>query len=104
MSRKTALVALLGAILSYHCLADGLSMAKKEEVLRGLASEMNKKLPMMLDASTRHDSTMAGPGEKLTNILTLIDFDVTNENSAKHKAAVRRINNEIYPSPVGCAE
>ena len=94
-------IVIVGVILSSHCLAGRpFDTKEKEEIIRGIASEQNKKLPMMLDASTRHDSTLAGPGEKLTYVFTIMDLNVKYENSPAHKEAVRYIHNEIYPSTI----
>jgi hypothetical protein len=43
-----------------------------ETVLAKTASDLNSRLPMMVDKETRLDSTVAGPGKKFMYLYTLV--------------------------------
>jgi hypothetical protein len=45
-----------------------------EEVLTKTASQINGRLPVMVDKETRLDSTVGGPGKKFTYLCTLVNF------------------------------
>ena len=46
-----------------------------EEALRQAAGQINRGLPMMVDQYTRMDSTVPGPGKKLTYLYTLVSVN-----------------------------
>ena len=45
-----------------------------DEALVEVAKQLNTTLPMQIDKDTRMDSTIAGPGNRLTYLYTLINF------------------------------
>jgi hypothetical protein len=56
-----------------------------EKILFQTSSEMNKKLPMMVDRSTRIDTTTPGPGKMLTYKYTLVDIAAADIDKEKFK-------------------
>ena len=45
-----------------------------DQTLVRISSELNKSLPAMMDRETRLDSTLAGPGKRLTYFYTLVNY------------------------------
>lgn len=55
----------------------------EEQMLVKASSDINKKLPMMVDKYTRMDNTLAGPGKLLTYKYTLVETVATDLDKAK---------------------
>ena len=51
-----------------------------DEHLPKLASELNKQLPMVVDRETRLDSTLGGPGKRLTYLYTATNYNASQIN------------------------
>jgi hypothetical protein len=55
----------------------------EEQMLVKASSDMNKKVPMMVDKYTRMDTTLAGPGKLLTYKYTLVETVATDIDKTK---------------------
>jgi hypothetical protein len=55
----------------------------EEQMLVKASSDMNAKLPIMVDKYTRMDNTLAGPGKLLTYKYTLVQTVATDLDKAK---------------------
>lgn len=60
------------AFMAYRALIDSGDDNSYDEVLAGVANQMNASLPTMLDAETRLENTFAGPGNRFTYTNTLV--------------------------------
>lgn len=69
-----AFVAVLGSLVGCGDVARGFVDKSVELELVQVANELNKNAPMMVDQETRLDTTMAGPGKKLTYHYTLVNL------------------------------
>jgi hypothetical protein len=71
-----------------------------DAVLVDAAQKMNARLPMQLDKETRLDTTLAGPGNKMTYFYTLIHLVVEDgDGEAVTKAMRPRILNGYKTDP-----
>ncbi|MDD2658277.1 MAG: hypothetical protein PHY54_01180 [Methylococcales bacterium] len=79
-ARKGVVSSLVGAAIGAVVgKAVGVNLTSKEiqldePALRKVAEYVNQKLPMVLDADTRLDSTMAGPGRQFTYIYSITHY------------------------------
>lgn len=65
---------ILAVSLSLSRCSDGPAAMDKELVK--VSSDMNKTLPMMLDKDTRLDTTVPGPGKRLTYVNTIVNYEL----------------------------
>ena len=59
-----------------------------DETLVDISKAMNATLPMQVDRVTRLDSTMAGPGNRLTYLYTLVNVPAGELDSAQFVQAI----------------
>ena len=70
-----------------------------EEVLRQSSNKVNSSLPMMVDKGTRLDSTLPGPGKKITYLYTTLSMqssEVTQQRLQQRLGV--RIRNSVCTS------
>ncbi len=71
-----------------------------EEMLIRAANESNRTLPMAVDASTRLDTTVAGPGKRLTYNYTLLPQSADRLTEAQLDAAMgKTIRSSVCANP-----
>jgi hypothetical protein len=58
--------------------ASSVSVTRAAFSLEQVAREVNKRLPMTIDAETRLDTSVAGPGLQYTYIYTLVNYPATS--------------------------
>ena len=93
------LAGLVGGILGYALISNmyeaGRSKSRLDAGLAYAANKMNQKLPMMADSETRIDKVLAGPGKKLTYLVTLPNQKKSQIDLATLQKSVRQnsINN-----------
>ena len=61
-------------LLTYEGLFKSSSTVDVNQVLVQTANTMNRQLPMMLDSQTRWDTTIPGPGKRITYVYTSVDY------------------------------
>ena len=61
-----------------------------DKTLMQTASELNKNLPMMVDAETRWDSTISGPGKSIIYLYTLVNLSKDPDFDADEFANILR--------------
>lgn len=67
--------------LGGKAVSEYLSGTSSADIAKIASREVNKKMPMMIDAETRIDSTSAGPGGHVTYNYTLINYSAADLNA-----------------------
>lgn len=70
------------------------------ELLVQTAEMMNQSLPMMIDQDTQWDSSLAGPGKKLSYNYTLVNYSVDEIDGIEFARSIRQpIADSICTNP-----
>src|SRR5450756_2599612 len=88
----TIIAAGIGAVIGYYAVQHFLNPRKAaafDKALVQISSDMNKNLPMMVDSETRLDSTVAGPGNRITYIYTIVNHAKSEMDISVLKQTVR---------------
>jgi hypothetical protein len=95
-------IALLASTVTVS--SQGVVKAQSEdisEILVQTAEIMNKSLPMMVSPGVQWDSSVAGPGKKLSYEYTLVDYSVDEIDGKEFAQNISQsITNEICTNPM----
>jgi len=96
----TILFAIVGGMIGSQIVRT-LNQQDFDTVLMEISNEINKNLPMMIDENTRVDSTLGGPGNKITYFYTLVNHSAQDIDIETLKPTLKKqlINN--YKSSSG---
>ena len=96
----TILFAIVGGMIGSQIVRT-LNQQDFDTVLMEISNEINKNLPMMIDENTRVDSTLGGPGNKITHFYTLVNHSAQDIDIETLKPTLKKqlINN--YKSSSG---
>jgi hypothetical protein len=75
-----------------------------EEALRQASNQINRGSPMMVDRDTRMDSSVPGPGKKLTYLYTLVSLNSADVSEQQLQDAIgANVRNGVCTSKdMGC--
>ena len=70
-----------------------------DQVLVETSKQINATLPIQLDSETRLDTTMAGPGNRLTYLYTLVNLSGENLDEAIVESLKQQLVNNYKTEP-----